>query len=145
MPEVYRTTAVSTGDGRNGHSRTTDGMIDVDLATPKEQGGPGGATNPEQLFAAGYAGCFHSSLKVAARGQGITLVGSEVAVTVGLLKDDGGFSLAVTISADLPGISPDQGEQLLALAHQRCPYSKATRGNIDVQLNLSQPAGAAGH
>ncbi len=143
MPEVYRTTAVSTGDGRNGHSRTTDGMIDVDLATPKEQGGPGGATNPEQLFAAGYAGCFHSSLKVAARGEGITLTGSEVAVTVGLLKDDGGFSLAVTISADLPGISPEQGEQLLALAHQRCPYSKATRGNIDVQLRLGRPAEAA--
>ncbi len=142
MPEVYRTTAVSTGDGRNGHSRTTDGMIDVDLATPKEQGGPGGATNPEQLFAAGYAGCFHSSLKVAARGEGITLTGSEVAVTVGLLKDDG-FSLAVTISADLPGISPEQGEQLLALAHQRCPYSKATRGNIDVQLRLGRPAEAA--
>ena len=143
MPEVYRTSAVSTGDGRNGHSRTTDGMIDVDLATPREQGGPGGATNPEQLFAAGYAGCFHSSLKVAARGQGITLTGSEVAVTVGLLKDDGCFSLAVTISADLPGISPEQGEQLLALAHQRCPYSKATRGNIDVQLRLSRPAEAS--
>ena len=120
MPEVYRTTAVSTGDGRNGHSRTDDGMIDVDLATPKEQGGPGGATNPEQLFAAGYAGCFHSSLKVAARGEGISLTGSEVAVTVGLVKGEGGFSLAVSISADLPGISAEQGEQLLELAHQRC-------------------------
>jgi Ohr subfamily peroxiredoxin len=143
MPEVYHTTAVSTGDGRNGHTRTTDGMIDVDLATPKEQGGPGGASNPEQLFAAGYAGCFHSSLKVAARGEGITLTGSEVSVTVGLLKDDGAFSLAVTISASLPGVSPEQGEQLLALAHQRCPYSKATRGNIDVRLTLSQPVEAA--
>jgi len=136
MPEVYRTTAVCTGDGRNGHSRTTDGMIDVDLATPKEQGGPGGATNPEQLFAAGYAGCFHSSLKVVARGEGITLVGSEVAVSVGLIKEAGAFSLAATITADLPGISPEQGEQLLAQAHQRCPYSKATRNNIDVQLVL---------
>ena len=88
MPEVYRTSAISTGDGRNGHSRTTDGMIDVDLATPKEQGGPGGATNPEQLFAAGYAGCFHSALKVTARGEGITLTGSEVTVSVGLVKGD---------------------------------------------------------
>jgi Ohr subfamily peroxiredoxin len=140
MPEVYRTTAISTGDGRNGHSRTDDGMIDVDLATPKEQGGPGGATNPEQLFAAGYAGCFHSALKVAARGERISLTGSEVAVTVALVKDEGGFSLAVSISADLPGVSPEQGEKLLALAHQRCPYSKATRGNIDVQLRLSRPA-----
>ena len=140
MPEVYRTSAVSTGDGRNGHSRTTDGMIDVDLATPKEQGGPGGATNPEQLFAAGYAGCFHSSLKVVARGEGITLTGSEVTVTVGLLKDDGAFSLTVVITADLPGVSPEQGEKLLQQAHQRCPYSKATRGNIDVQLTLGQSA-----
>lgn len=143
MPEVYRTTAISTGDGRNGHSRTTDGTIDVDLATPKEQGGPGGATNPEQLFAAGYAGCFHSALKVVARGDGIALTGSEVAVTVGLLKEDGAFSLAVTITADLPGISPEQGERLLQQAHQRCPYSKATRGNIDVRLCLSQPAESA--
>ena len=143
MPEVYRTSAVSTGDGRNGHSRTTDGMIDVDLATPREQGGPGGATNPEQLFAAGYAGCFHSSLKVVARGEGITLTGSEVTVTVGLLKDDGAFSLAVVITADLPGVSPEQGEKLLQQAHQRCPYSKATRGNIDVQLTLGQSVGNA--
>jgi Ohr subfamily peroxiredoxin len=143
MPEVYRTSAVSTGDGRNGHSRTTDGMIDVDLATPKEQGGPGGATNPEQLFAAGYAGCFHSALKAVARNEGVTLTGSEVIVTVGLLKDDGAFSLTVGITADLPGVPPEQGEALLAQAHQRCPYSKATRGNIDVQLTLSQPAGNA--
>ena len=111
-------------------------MIDVDLATPKKQGGPGGATNPEQLFAAGYAGCFHSSLKVAARGEGITLVGSEVAVSVGLIKDAGALSLAVTITADLPGITREQGERLLAQAHQRCPYSKATRNNVDVQAVL---------
>lgn len=137
MPEVYHTTAVSTGDGRNGHSRTTDGMIDVDMATPKEQGGPGGATNPEQLFAAGHAGCFHSSLKVVARGAGITLTGSVVTVTVGLLKDDGAFSLAVTITADLPGIEQEQAEHLLQQAHQRCPYSKATRNNIDVQLTVN--------
>ncbi len=140
MPEVYRTSAVSTGDGRNGHSRTTDGMIDVDLATPTEQGGPGGATNPEQLFAAGYAGCFHSALKVVARGEGVTLTGSAVTVTVGLLKVDGAFSLTVAITADLPGIPLVQGEKLLALAHQRCPYSKATRGNIDVQLAVGRPA-----
>jgi osmotically inducible protein OsmC len=145
MPEVYRTNAVSTGDGRNGHARTTDGLIDVDLVTPKEQGGPGGATNPEQLFAAGYAGCFHSSLKVAARGQGITLTGSTVTVTVSLLKDDSAFTLAVAIAADLPGVPTEQGEQLLEQAHQRCPYSKATRGNIDVQLTLGHTADAAAH
>ena len=140
MPEVYRTCAVSTGDGRNGHSRTADGMIDVELATPREQGGPGGATNPEQLFAAGYAGCFHSSLKVVARGAGITLIGSEITVTVGLLKDDGAFSLTVVIAADLPGVAPEAGEMLLREAHHRCPYSKAIRGNVDVQLMVNQPA-----
>ena len=137
MPEVYRTSATSTGDGRNGHSRTSDGMLDVDLATPTEQGGPGGATNPEQLFAAGYAGCFHSALKVTARGEGITLTDSEVTVSVGLVKGDDGFSLAVTITADLPGVSREQGERLLAQAHQRCPYSKATRGNVPVDLALA--------
>ena len=137
MPEVYRTSATSTGDGRNGHSRTSDGTLDVDLATPREQGGRGGATNPEQLFAAGYAGCFHSALKVAARGEGITLTGSEVTVSVGLVKGDDGFSLAVTITADLPGVPREQGEQLLAQAHQRCPYSKATRGNVPVDLALA--------
>lgn len=134
MPEVYRTAAFSTGDGRNGHSRTTDGMIDVDLATPKEQGGPGGATNPEQLFAAGWAGCFHSSLKVVARGEGITLTDSTVTVEVGLNKEEGAFSLAAAITAHLPGVEQEQAEHLLAQAHQRCPYSKATRGNIAVDL-----------
>ena len=139
--QVYRTTAVSTGDGRNGHSRTTDGMIDVDLATPKEQGGPGGATNPEQLFAAGYAGCFHSSLKVAARGEGITLTGSEVTVTVDCSKRTAPFRLGGRPSPPTcPAFSREQGEQLLQQAHQRCPYSKATRGNIDVQLTQA-PSG----
>lgn len=137
MPEVYRTAAVSTGDGRNGHSRTTDGQVDVDLATPKEQGGPGGATNPEQLFATGWAGCFHSSMKVVARGEGITLTDSTVTVEVGLNKEDSGFSLNAAIIAHLPGIEQDKAEHLLAQAHQRCPYSKATRGNIDVTLTLN--------
>ena len=137
MTEVYRAAAVSTGDGRNGHSRSTDGMVDVDLATPKEQGGPGGATNPEQLFAVGWAGCFHSSLKVVARGEGITLTDSTVTVEVGLNKEDGAFSLAAAIIAHLPGVEQDKAEHLLAQAHQRCPYSKATRGNIDVKLTLN--------
>jgi hypothetical protein len=80
---------------------------------------------------------------VVARGEGITLTGSEITVTVGLHKDDGAFSLAVVITADLPGVSPEQGEKLLQQAHQRCPYSKATRGNIDVQLTLGQSVGDA--
>ena len=138
MPEIYRATAISTGDGRNGQSRTTDGMLDLKLATPREQGGPGGATNPEQLLAAGWAGCFHSSIKAVARGRGITLTDSAVTVGIGLNNQDGAFSLSAVIDARLPGIEAGTGQELLDLAHQRCPYSKATRGNIDVQLRLTQ-------
>ena len=112
-------------------------MIDIDLATPKEQGGPGVATNPEQLFAAGWAGCFHSSLKVVARGAGITLTDSAVTVEVGLNKEDGAFSLAAAITAHLPGVEQGRAEHLLRQAHQRCPYSKATRGNIAVDLAVN--------
>jgi len=124
MPIVYRTSAVSSGDGRNGHARTDDGSLDLDLATPKQQSGPGGATNPEQL------------LKATARDEGLTLTDSTVTVHVGLLKDTG-FSLEIGITADLPGVDRIKGGELMALAHQRCPYSKATRGNIDVQLALA--------
>ena len=137
MKVLYTAEASATGDGRNGHVTSSDRLIDTDVRSPVELGGKGGATNPEQLFAAGYAGCFHSSLKAAARGLGVTLDGTSVTVSVGLLKEDGAFSLAVTITADLPGTAREQGEQLLDLAHQRCPYSKATRGNIAVDLVLA--------
>ncbi|MEO5833728.1 MAG: organic hydroperoxide resistance protein [Nakamurella sp.] len=137
MPQVYRTTATSTGDGRNGHTRTDDATIDLDLATPAAQGGPGGATNPEQLFAAGYSGCFHSALKAVARTAHLDLTGSTVAVTVTLNKDDGAFSLGVDITAHLPGLDEQRAHELLEEAHQRCPYSRATRGNIAVTLNLA--------
>ena len=137
MPTVYATSAVSSGDGRNGHIRTDDGQLDLDLATPGAQGGPGGATNPEQLFAAGYAGCFHSALRATARAEGLTLTESTVTVTVGLNKTDSGFFLDVIITADLPGIDRARGQDLLTQAHQRCPYSKATRRNLDVQLVLA--------
>ncbi len=137
MTIVYRTSAVSSGDGRNGHARTDDGQLDLDLATPGAQGAPSGATNPEQLFAAGYAACFHSALKAAARAAQLTLVDSTVTVSVCLDKHDTGFALDVAITADLPGIDPEQGRDLLDQAHQRCPYSKATRGNLDVRLALA--------
>src|SRR5689334_8187349 len=135
MPEVYRTTAVSTGDGRNGHSRTTDGVIDVDLATPKEQGGPGGATNPEQLFAAGYAACFQSALGVVGRRQGTDTSSStvEADVTIGTIPG-GGYGLAVALRVSIPGVEPEIVRALAEAAHQVCPYSNATRGNIDVTI-----------
>src|SRR3954453_7451459 len=87
---LYSTTATATGDGRNGHTATEDGVVDVDVRVPKEMGGPGGATNPEQLFAAGYAACFHSAMKLVAGGMGIDTTDSEVSVTTGLGMLDGG-------------------------------------------------------
>jgi Ohr subfamily peroxiredoxin len=134
---VYQTAATSTGDGRNGHSRTVDGVLDVTLATPKELGGQGGATNPEQLFAAGYAACFHSALKLVARRQKMDLADSAVTAEVGLVRQGPGYVLQVAIEAELPGVEAPVAEQLLAAAHQVCPYSHATRGNIDVRVTLA--------
>jgi osmotically inducible protein OsmC len=134
---VYQTAATATGDGRNGRSRTVDGVLDVDLATPKELGGRGGATNPEQLFAAGYAACFHSALKLVARRMRVELVDSAVTVDVGLAKRGQGFGLQVAIEAELPGVDPAQANQLVEAAHQVCPYSNAIQGNVDVTLTLA--------
>jgi len=132
---IYSTTAIATGDGRNGHARTDDGQLDVDVRIPVTMGGPGGATNPEQLFAAGYAACFHSALKVVARGQRLDIAGSEVTVHVSLgTGDDGGYRLAVGIDLHAPALDKDAARALLEQAHQVCPYSNATRGNIDVEL-----------
>src|SRR5947199_9113621 len=104
-PTIYQTSATATGEGRNGRSRSVDGVLDVILATPKELGGAGGATNPEQLFAAGYAACFHSALKLVARQAGHTLTDSAVTVEVGLVKREPvGFNLQVAIEAELPGV-----------------------------------------
>jgi lipoyl-dependent peroxiredoxin len=139
MPALYTASATATGDGRNGHVRSSDGVLDLDLAVPKEMGGPGGALpNPEELFAAGYAACFHSALKSAARRQKITLTDTAVTVDVGIgPTGNGGFGLSVTIEAELPSVDESTGRALLDQAHQVCPYSNATRGNIDVTLTLA--------
>ncbi|OLB73860.1 MAG: organic hydroperoxide resistance protein [Actinobacteria bacterium 13_2_20CM_2_71_6] len=137
QPTVYQTAATSTGDGRNGRSRTVDGILDVALATPKELGGAGGATNPEQLFAAGYAACFHSALKLVARRMRIELTDSAVTVDVGLVKRGPGFGLQVAIEAELPGVEPEQARALLDTAHQVCPYSAAIQGNVEVSVTLA--------
>jgi Ohr subfamily peroxiredoxin len=135
---IYQTAATATGDGRNGRTRTVDGQLDVALATPKELGGAGGATNPEQLFAAGYAACFHSALKLVARKAGVTLEDSAVTVDVGLVRREPvGYRLQVAIEAELPGVPAAQADQLLAGAHQVCPYSAAIAGNVDVTLTLA--------
>ncbi|MBU3061040.1 organic hydroperoxide resistance protein [Nocardia sp. NEAU-G5] len=142
MPDkiLYTAVADATGDGRNGHVTTDDGLLDLDLAIQRELGGTGGRTNPEQLFAAGYAACFHNSLRVVARRAKADVSGSAVTARVGIGPEDTGYGLAVTLRIHLPGVEPSQATELVEAAHQVCPYSRATRGNLDVELQLA-PAG----
>ena len=139
MTILYTATATASG-GRDGTARTDDGVLDVALTTPKALGGPGtaGATNPEQLFAAGYASCFDSALRFVARSQGVTVTESAVTAEVGIGPNTtGGFGLAVALTVSLPGLERDAAEKLVETAHQVCPYSNATRGNIEVSLTVS--------
>lgn len=140
MSILYRTEATATG-GRTGHAATKDGALSVDLVTPKELGGPGGdGTNPEQLFAAGYAACFLSALKFIA-GQRKVAIGADASVTanvgIGPREDGQGFGLDVSLSVSLPGLDRVQGEELVQAAHIVCPYSHATRGSLDVKVALA--------
>lgn len=135
MPALYTAVATATGEGREGRTRTSDGLVDVQLAVPAELGGPGGATNPEQLFAAGYAACFHSALKSVARRDRTTFTDSAVTAEVGIGPDDaGGFGLEITLRVELGGIDQATAERLVEAAHRTCPYSNATRGNVPVTL-----------
>lgn len=137
MEKIYSTTVHATGDGRNGHVSSDDGIIDENVLMPKELGGAGGATNPEQLFAAGYAACFHSALRLIAGQSDVDVTDSEVSATVHLgSTDGGGFGLAVELDVSLPNASAEAAQQAVEQAHEVCPYSVATRGNIDVTLNV---------
>jgi Ohr subfamily peroxiredoxin len=139
MKTLYTATAIATGSGRAGHVRTSDNVLDLDLSVPKEMGGEGeAATNPEQLFAAGYSACFHSALIAVARRAKVELTGTSVLAEVSIGPiGHGGYGLAVALVVDVPGVDPEQAEALLAAAHQVCPYSNATRGNIDVTVTLA--------
>jgi Ohr subfamily peroxiredoxin len=138
MAVLYTADVTATGDGRDGHVASTDGIIDADVAVPKEMGGAGGATNPEQLFAAGYAACFHSALRVVARRAKASVDGSQVNARVGIGPNgSGGFGLDVTLTITLPAVEAATARQLVEAAHQVCPYSNATRGNIDVKLEIA--------
>lgn len=138
MKALYTATATVHG-GREGSVKSSDGVLQHDLKMPKELGGPGGSgTNPEQLFAAGYGACYESALANIARKEGVKLQDVEVTANVSIGKDDsdGGFRLAVKLDVSLPGISREQAQDLAEKAHAFCPYSKATRGNIEVELNV---------
>ncbi|WP_104107630.1 organic hydroperoxide resistance protein [Nocardioides sp. 616] len=138
MKTLYTASAVATGDGRNGHIESTDGILVADVRTPKEMGGAGGATNPEQLFAAGYAACFHSALRLVAQQAGADVAESEVVADVSIGDNgNGGFQLAVGLEVTLPSVPREEAEKLVEQAHQVCPYSNATRGNIEVTLTVA--------
>ncbi|MCK8431987.1 organic hydroperoxide resistance protein [Streptomyces sp. D2-8] len=128
-------TAVATAEnGRDGRVATDDGKLDVVVNPPKEMGGSGAGTNPEQLFAAGYSACFQGALGVVAREEGADLTGSTVTAKVGLGKNGDGFGIIVEISADIPKVDRGAARSLIEKAHAVCPYSKATRGDITVTL-----------
>jgi Ohr subfamily peroxiredoxin len=138
MTPIYTAHATATGEGRNGHVRSSDGFVDTDVAIPKEMGGKGGHTNPEQLFAAGYSACFHSALQFVARKDRIDLGASTVDAEVGIgANESGGFSLEVKLHVTLPTLEGEQALALVEAAHQVCPYSNATRGNIPVELSVN--------
>ncbi len=134
---LYTTEVTSSGDGRNGKVRSSDGLLDTALALPKEAGGSGTATNPEQLFGAGYSACFHSALRLVARERKIKLSGDTILARVSLAQDEAGFLLDVELTVSLPGLSQADAESLARDAHGRCPYSRAIRGNIDVMLRVA--------
>jgi osmotically inducible protein OsmC len=137
MNVLYTAEATAWG-GREGRAASSDGVLDVELRIPKEMGGPGGAfTNPEQLFATGYAACFHSALKLIAAREKVDVSESAVTARVGIgANDAGGFGLEVALEGELPGVERAVAEDLMAKAHQVCPYSNATRGNIEVTLTV---------
>lgn len=138
MPIAYTANATSTG-GREGHGRTDDGKLDVKLSLPKEMGGDGKGTNPEQLFAVGYSGCYLGAVRFVAGKEKVTVT-PDASVTahvgVGMREDGGGFGLEVALDVHLPGVDKTVAEDIAAKAHVVCPYSHATRGNIKVTTRI---------
>ncbi|QNV37528.1 organic hydroperoxide resistance protein [Rothia terrae] len=137
MEAIYTTEALATGAGRDGSVRTADGSFEANLAIPTEMGGSGKGNNPEQLFAAGYAACFHSALQMVARSQKKNIEGSSVGAKVSIGKEGEGFGLAVELEVIIPEMAHDEAQTLADAAHQVCPYSNATRGNIPVTVTVS--------
>ncbi len=134
---LYTAHATATG-GRNGQVKSSDNILELEIRSPKELGGSGGATNPEQLFAAGYAACFDNALNLVIRQARLKTGTTSVAasVTLGALET-GGYGLSAELTVNIPGVEQDAAEQLVQQAHQVCPYSNATRNNIPVILNVT--------
>jgi osmotically inducible protein OsmC len=134
---LYTATATAKG-GREGHVRSSDGLVDIDLRLPKEMGGAGGGSNPEQLFAAGYAACFEGAVRHVASQRKIKLNDASVTAHVGIgPREPTGFGIAVELDVSLPGVERSVAQELVNTAHNDiCPYSHATRGNVDVQIKL---------
>lgn len=139
LRKILYTAQASVEGGREGSGRTDDGRLTVELDVPTEMGGSGGpGTNPEQLFAVGYAACFQSALLRIASGRDVDLGGSTITSHVSIGPDaEGAFGLAVTLELDAPELDPEQAAELMARAHEVCPYSRATRGNISVDLKVT--------
>lgn len=144
MKVLYTAEAVSTGAGREGTARTTDGALQVTMAPPKELGGSGAGVNPEQLFATGYAACFHSAMSHVARERQLDTRGSVVTARVGIgpREDAPGFGLTVALTVGLPSLEPAQARELVEAAHAVCPYSNAIRGNVEVALDVAESVAA---
>ncbi|WP_334123359.1 MULTISPECIES: organic hydroperoxide resistance protein [Glutamicibacter] len=137
MEALYTAEALSTGQGREGRTQTPDGKLDLVLTVPKDLGGSGLGTNPEQLFAAGYSACFHSALNTVARARKIKVEDSSVGGRVSLHREGEGYKLSVELEVIIPGMDHDAAQELADAAHAVCPYSNATRGNIDVTITVS--------
>ncbi|MFU8945517.1 organic hydroperoxide resistance protein [Mycetocola zhadangensis] len=138
MTPLYTAEALATGGGRNGRVTTPSGRVNLDMAVPTEMGGAGNGSNPEELFAAGYATCFHSALQAAARARKVDLGDSSVGGRVHVLAiDGGGFGLAVDLEVVIPELDPVLAQEIADEAHKLCPYSNATRGNIAVTITVT--------
>ncbi len=143
MKTLYTAHAAAKG-GRNGHSQTADGKLSFELATPGAPTSKVGATNPEELFACGYSACFGSALEYVAGQQKISVADAEVKADVSLNQSESGFSISVTLDVSIPSLDALTAQKLVEAAHQVCPYSKATRGNIEVTLRANnQPVAKA--
>ena len=137
---LYTAEATVTGGRAGGHGRTSDGRLEVDLDMPVELQGTGGpGTNPEQLFAVGFGACFQSALLGAAAARKLDVASSRIRcrASIGMAGEGGGFALAVALDLDAPHLSPEDAAMLMTRAHERCPYSRATRGNIEVTLTAN--------